>query len=73
MRTTNVLLWEEPDVTEQIQKKHLEPPVLHTILLTTCVYKPGKKKKKFSKDPHRLNGRSYLEKCSRTCYFVSND
>lgn len=55
MRTTNVLSWEEPDVTDQIQMKHLEPPILHTILLT-CVYKPGKKM--LSKDPHTLNGRS---------------
>lgn len=43
MRTTKVLPWKQPDVTEQIQMKHLEPTILYTILLTTCVYKPVEK------------------------------
>lgn len=42
MRTTKVP-WKQPDVTEKIQMKHLEPTILYTILLTTCVYKPVEK------------------------------
>lgn len=42
----------------KIQMKHLEPTILYTIPLTTCVYKPVEKM--LSKDPHKLNARSYL-------------